>query len=74
MRAAFVCQSVTGQITSRFLLTTALLERLPTNYNHSPKPDWHAGPVRSPTGRLPQCDSSDLSALVSFKTSIRRVA
>ncbi len=29
--AAFVCQNVTGQITSRFLLTTALLEKLPTS-------------------------------------------
>jgi hypothetical protein len=31
----------------------------------------HSGPVRSPTGRLRQCDSSDLSTLVSFKTSSR---
>ena len=28
---AFVCQNVTGQITSRFLLTTALLEKLSTS-------------------------------------------
>jgi hypothetical protein len=28
---AFVCQNVTGQITSRFLLTTALLEKLPAS-------------------------------------------
>ena len=28
--AAFVCQNVTGQITSRLLLTAALLEELPT--------------------------------------------
>jgi hypothetical protein len=44
------------------------------NCNHSSEPDWHSGSVRSPIGRLRQCDSSDLSTLVSFKTSSRRAA